>query len=219
VHRTLKKPSTIYLVRHAESDANADGNIIGGVDAKLTKLGEEQANALMIHLIRHPIPGSLMAFASDMPRAIMTAQAIANGLGIHPEQIIQDPRLREIARGDWDGLPRDVTYHAAVWDEMDALDMDHRAPNGESMSDVAARMRLWLFDLNRFIEQDDVTTFVAITHGMAIKSLLQRIFGLHPSYAWLVRIDNTSITKIRCSQHGWHLEYLNATPHLSGQSF
>lgn len=81
------------------------------------------------------------------------------------------------------------------------------------------RMREWLFDLNPIIEQDGITTFVAISHGIAIKSLLQRIFGFESCYVWLMRLDNVSVTKIRCSGHGWHLEYLNATHHLLRRGF
>ena len=100
---------------------------------------------------------------------------------------------------------------------MAFLGMDHRAPGGESMSDVAQRMLCWLMDLNVIVRGTAGTTpaIVAVTHGVAIKALLQRIFNFDPAYAWLMRIDNTSITKVRCTALGWQLEYLNATPHLN----
>lgn len=218
MHRMLMKPATIYLVRHAESVANKNGNVIGDTEARLTREGRMQARKLRNYLSAHPIGSPIKVFSSNMPRAASTADIIASGLGVRTDEIIRDPRLREIARGDWDGKPRDLIYTPALQAEMASLDMDHRAPNGESMNDKAMSMRQWVFDLNQYVERG-MTMFLAVSHGVAIKSLLQRIFGVDPRLAWLIGIDNTSVTKIRCSANGWHLDYLNATPHLPERGF
>lgn len=137
MHKTLIRPATIYFIRHAESSANVDKNTIGGIGADLSPDGENQAQELLIHLQQHPLPTQKRVFSSPMLRAIRTARILAPGLGIETDQIVMDPRLREIERGDWEGLPRDTTYTDAVKAKMDAMDMDLRAPNGESMSDTA----------------------------------------------------------------------------------
>ena len=217
MHRQLCQSATVYLIRHALSSANADGKIVGGVDARVTDEGLEQAHLLAAHLGRHraQLPQPLRLFSSDLPRAEQTSDIIGPAVGVLPEEIIRDPRLREIDRGDWEGRPRNVTYTPEVLAEIATFGMDHRSPNGESMNDVALRMRQWLLGLDEYIQRDGVRTFIAVTHCISTKALIQRVFGLHPGYAELIGIDNTSITKIRSTPQGWHLDYLNATPHLS----
>lgn len=210
----LSKPVTIYLIRHAESTSNAHGNIIGGVDATLTPKGEDEAHALMTYLMRHPILGPKRVFDSTMPRAMQTGERVALGLGVAPKDVVHLDDLREIARGDWEKKPRDVIYNAALQAEMNFFDMDHRAPNGESMHDVGLRARRWLYSLNEIAERENITTFIAVSHGIWIKALLQRVFGFDPAVTWLINIWNTSITKIDCDERGWHLRYLNRLPHL-----
>ena len=220
MHQVLAKPATIFLIRHAESEANVANDRIGGVDAPLSPNGVEQAVRLNDYLLKHPLPEMKEVHSSNMPRASRTAELLHLGLDCLPHQIMVDPRLREISRGDWESKARAETYTDEIRTEMAFLDMDHRAPGGESMSDTASRAREWLMSLNAaIIDEHDIRTFVAVTHGVLIKSLLQRIFGMEPRYAWLMEIDNTSITKIRCSSQGWHLEYVNATPHLPERGF
>lgn len=218
MHARLITDTDIYLIRHAETDVNKHGDIIGRFDAALTAHGMAQIALLNSYLLKHgQVPNLRRVFVSDMPRAITTAHALAEALGVQVDEITQDKRLREIGRGEWEGLPRGATYTQALKQEMAFLGMDHRAPGGESMSDVAHRMLCWLRDLDAAIGGTAGTapSIIAVTHGVAIKALLQRIFNFDPAYAWLMRIDNTSITKIRCTALGWHLEYLNATPHLN----
>ncbi len=55
-----------------------------------------------------------------------------------------------------------------------------------------------------------------VSHGHALRSLLQRVMSFDPSLVWRVRIDNTSLTTIRHDDWGWGVEQLNARPHLPG---
>ena len=219
MHHILAEPATIYLIRYAESEANVANDRIGGVGAPLSPNGVEQVVRLNDYLLKHPLPEKKRVYSSDMPRACRTAELLALGLDCPPHHVMVDDRLREISRGDWEGKARAETYNEDIRTEMAFLDMDHRAPGGESMSDTASRAREWLMSLNWAITQEGHDTFVAVTHSILIKSLLQRIFGFEPCYSWLMEIANTSVTKIRCSERGWHLECVNATPHLPERGF
>ena len=219
MHRTISRNVTVHLIRHAESTTNIHGNIIGGVDALLTERGHRQCAALNAFLIEHPLLLDGL-YSSTMPRARLTTHGIRAGTKflIDPltdkDPVIYDHRLREIDRGDWERQPRDTTITQAVQDEMTFLDMHHRAPNGESMHDVAGRMLQWLHELAARTERDGGSTFGVVSHGIAIKSLLQGLFGFHPSLAWRISIWNTSITTVRSIPNaGWELIRLNAVPH------
>lgn len=206
---------TFYLGRHAQSRANAHGDIIGDDEAPLTDEGRRQAEHLCDYLFKHPIKGSMKIFCSDMPRAVETMQIIQPAFD---QTCTIDPRLREIRRGDWEKASRSAILEKHG-DMLLALGMDHRPPNGESMNDVATRVLGWLHERREEIESRTYDTYFVLGHGIAHKTLIQRIFSIEPSYAWMISLDNTSISKIRCTAKGWRLDYLNATPHLAGKGF
>lgn len=205
----------IHFIRHAHSTSNAHGNIIGGVNADLAPRGIEEIGMLNRYLERHPLPFDTV-YCSTMLRARRTLEELRPGLGITDPSIERyDDRLREIARGDWDGRPRDEVYDGYEARKMALLDFDHGAPNGESMSCVRRRMRLWLYDATLEGKRRGWTSIAAVTHGIALKSLLQALFRLDEKTAWQTHIWNTSITTVEClGNDQWKLIRLNAVPHL-----
>jgi broad specificity phosphatase PhoE len=209
------RPFLVHLIRHAESTSNADGNIIGDRSAGLSERGLEQIEALNRYLLEHPLHADAL-HCSTLRRALATFEGIRARLShSKPTRKQPDSRLREIDRGDWDGLPRDQIYTPDEKRLMDLLDMDHRAPNGESMSDVAQRMRAWLYDATQEAHDNNWSAIVAVSHGIAIKCLLQRLHRMDPKTTWMHAVDNTSITTIELVGENWRLIRFNATPHLS----
>lgn len=128
---TVKKPKVvkveIWLVRHGETDYNAEGRVQGQLDIELNELGVEQA-----HLVAHSISNHYIShhgavdrfyshiFSSDLKRASKTGQVICEALNKKTSnkknsgdgqcaeeqeeashfQMQLDPRLREINFGD-----------------------------------------------------------------------------------------------------------------------
>jgi probable phosphoglycerate mutase len=89
----------ILVVRHGESEWNALGRWQGHADPPLSDRGEHQARSAGARL------GTLDAIvASDLQRAVTTAELIANELGVGPVTV--DERLRERDAGEWTGLTR-----------------------------------------------------------------------------------------------------------------
>lgn len=89
----------VLLIRHGESEWNADGRWQGQADPPLTDLGRLQA----LHASRKL--GAVDAIvASDLQRAADTAMIIANELGAGP--LVLDVDLRERHAGEWQGLTR-----------------------------------------------------------------------------------------------------------------
>ena len=207
---------TFHLIRHAQSTANAHGNIIGDVHAALTPDGVAQRDKLNRYLERFPL-GAGKAYTSDMERALRTAEGLS-AAGLGTSTIHRDARLREISRGDWDGKPRSEIYTPALQAEMDLLGMDHCAPGGESMHHVGARMRAWALEALAEARANGWNAIAAVSHGVAIKCLLHRLVGFNEAQVWLTEIDNASITTIRYKgeKTTWALVRTNATPHLEG---
>ena len=89
----------VLLVRHGQSEWNADGRWQGQADPPLTDLGRQQA----FHAARNL--GVVDAIvASDLQRASETAMIISGSLGVGP--VVLDPGLRERDAGEWSGLTR-----------------------------------------------------------------------------------------------------------------
>ena len=87
------------LIRHGQSEWNADGRWQGQADPPLTDLGRHQA----LHASRNL--GVVDAIvASDLQRATETALIIAGELGVGP--LVLEPGLRERDAGEWSGLTR-----------------------------------------------------------------------------------------------------------------
>ncbi len=68
----------LILVRHAETQDNLDGILLGHQDSPLTDLGKEQALVMAKELKREKID---VVYSSPLGRALETAQIIAQNLG------------------------------------------------------------------------------------------------------------------------------------------
>ena len=86
--------TTLILVRHGETDWNAQHRWQGHSDTALNDAGREQAHRLAGKL--EPVDA---LYSSDLARA-RTAEIIAESLGL---DIRLDPRLRERGFGSWEG--------------------------------------------------------------------------------------------------------------------
>jgi len=87
----------ILLLRHGQSEWNAEGRWQGQSDIALTDLGRRQAFAAAQRL------GVVDAIVcSDLRRASDTAQILSEHLGVGP--VVVEPLFRERDAGEWSGL-------------------------------------------------------------------------------------------------------------------
>ncbi|HLX32748.1 MAG TPA: histidine phosphatase family protein [Gaiellaceae bacterium] len=90
--------TTLLLVRHGETDWNADGRLQGHTDRPLTDYGRRQARKLADELGGEELDA---IYSSDLARARETAEIVAERLGL---PVALDPDLREKDWGNWEGL-------------------------------------------------------------------------------------------------------------------
>ncbi len=90
--------TTLLLVRHGETDWNADGRLQGQTDRPLSDFGRRQARRLAEELADEKLDA---IYASDLSRARETAETIGARLGL---PVVLDPELREKDWGTWEGL-------------------------------------------------------------------------------------------------------------------
>jgi probable phosphoglycerate mutase len=88
----------LLLVRHGETDWNADGRLQGQTDRPLSDFGRRQARQLAEELDGETIEA---IYSSDLARARETAEIVGERVGL---AVALDPGLREKDWGTWEGL-------------------------------------------------------------------------------------------------------------------
>ena len=88
----------LLLVRHGETDWNAEGRLQGQTDRPLNEYGRRQAHQLAEELEGEELEA---IYSSDLARARETAEIVGRRLEIPVEL---DPDLREKDWGTWEGL-------------------------------------------------------------------------------------------------------------------
>jgi len=123
--------TTILLIRHGETAWNAVRRLQGHIDIALNDEGLRQADALAHALAGERIDAIV---ASDLQRALQTAQAVA---GHHGVPVVQDAQLRERCYGVFEGMlyadiARAYPADFAAWQ---ARDVDAVMPPGERVAE------------------------------------------------------------------------------------
>jgi broad specificity phosphatase PhoE len=151
-------PSVLWIVRHGESAGNvardaahAAGldriDIVGrDVDVPLSKLGEDQADALgRWFATGHEDGRPEVLLSSPYLRALATARRFRDAGGAGPDEpICCDERLREKEFGILDGLTTGgvaISYPEQANFRRVLGKFYHRPPGGESWCDVIFRLR------------------------------------------------------------------------------
>ena len=129
----------IMLLRHGESQGNAQGRMQGRRDYPLSPLGQDQAARAGAFLASQ---GPFAAvYASPLKRAFETASIVATQ-GVRPEPVV-DQDLHEIAAGSLEGM-NETEIRAAypVFMERSLTETgDFSDYGGESYADVQARVK------------------------------------------------------------------------------
>jgi 2,3-bisphosphoglycerate-dependent phosphoglycerate mutase/probable phosphoglycerate mutase len=199
--------TSIWLVRHGQTELNKARRYQGAGDSPLTPFGLRQADALSRRLRRIPFK---LAVIGPAARTRLTAEAI---LGDREVPLLDDPRWAETHHGCWEGL----TYaevcarfpHEAVARFADAL---HGRPSGgESLAEVATRVAEGWAAL---LQQNPGGRILLVTHATPIQLVLCALSSLSPALHWRWRIDLGSVTAIDVYGGGAIIRMVNEVPRL-----
>ncbi len=151
-------------------------------DTPLSPRGLLQARAVAERLRAEALSA---LWSSDLPRAWQTADAIASacGLAVWPQPLLHERNFGDLRGRAYDSLG------------FDPLAMQEAPTGGESVPDFEARIDR-AFDVALIAAQATGGTFVLVTHGLVIHSLLARRVTLPPGTTLPARIANASVTEI-----------------------
>lgn len=170
----------LLVIRHAQSEMNAEGRWQGQVDSPLSAGGRAQAAALAHSLGESEhVTRIVRLVTSDLKRAAETAAIVGAALGIEPEPCAE---LRETDVGSWSGLLHGEIeeHHAdnlALWRSGD----EHVRPGGgESRTMVRERASTALVRLR----SDGEGAIAVVTHLGVLRTLRPGINVGNAEFLW-----------------------------------
>ena len=194
----------VYLLRHGETQYNADGNrYCGRTDIALTEKGVGQANSVNSQLKGMSFD---VVYSSPLKRALHTAQ-IASGI----KTVKTDDRLIEVDFGDWEGKTKEefIAENAGLWNNwMDDPSIAKAGGTGESASDVVARVDDFYQEMMRAYPSGNI---LVVGHNGINRLYLAYKLGMPlKNYRRIVQ-ENSAITLFSLDETGeLNLKLLNS---------
>lgn len=193
---------TVYLLRHGETQYNADGNrYCGRTDIDLTEKGLAQANHVNTLLKGKKIDA---VYSSPLLRAKRTAEIIS---GRKP---ITDERLVEIDFGLWEGKTRAefVSESPLSWEQWaNAPEMAKAGETGENGNDVLQRMNSFFKEMQTKHRDESI---LVVAHNGVNRLFLAHQLGMPlQNYRRILQL-NSAVTMFDLDEdNGFVLNMLN----------
>ena len=195
----------LYLVRHGQTDFNAEGRIQGqGASSSLSEKGRKQAELLGDRLQNCGFDCDYI-FSSPLERALETARIATAYLS---KEIIIEDLIQEISCGDFEGRlvsELDQKILARI-----AKDTTEKYPGGESSLDVRNRGLQFLQKLEK-LEGESAIIF---SHGNFLRNFSGAATGLAPDIFSRVYKDNAAISYLSLQGDNYRIVSWNDSSHI-----
>jgi len=177
----------VYLLRHGETQYNADGNrYCGKTDIALTEKGIRQANAVCKQLAGVKFDA---VYSSPLTRARRTAEIASGG-----QQVITDERLIEASFGRWEGKTKEefIPEDPQLWDDWMNDPANTRAGGeGETAQEIVDRAD----DFYRWaLQKHKDQTILVVGHNGLNRFYLAYKLGMPLSNYRRIVQENSSVT-------------------------
>jgi probable phosphoglycerate mutase len=189
-----RPPTTILLVRHGQTPTT--GRVLPGrrPGLHLSDEGLRQAEAAAARIAR--LKRVSAVYASPLERARETALPIARARGL---ALRIERGLLELDIGRWTGLRLDRVSKKPEWATVQRYPSGFRFPDGESFTEMQARMT---DTLGRLVERHRGGVVVAVSHADPIKAALAHALGMHLDLFQRLAVAPGSITTIAYGASG-----------------
>lgn len=202
--------TTVYLIRHGQSEGNERHVYCGWTELPLTVVGEEQVRRLA-ETLPHPRPFHIVT--SDLLRAVGTAHILSESWHL---DVTVDKGFREMHFGafenrSWkdinDKYPALATQWAENW-------FEGRTPEGESLEELYHRV---LPRYHTYLELWKDSCWCLVAHSGVIQAILSaELFGNQEGH-WRFAVENASLIQLDYNDDGYAvLKAFNTTPHCAG---
>ncbi|GAA1348208.1 histidine phosphatase family protein [Falsarthrobacter nasiphocae] len=167
------KPRTLVVMRHGQTEWNAERRFQGRTDIPLNETGESQA-AQAAPIVAQWAPSRIVA--SPLSRALVTAQAVGRELGL---DVSTHEGLMETFLGGWEGREADEIAAAEpeLLSQWRSGDMHVAAGGtGETRVDVARRATAAVDGI--LADAEPGSTTLVVMHGGAAAALIHALLRL-----------------------------------------
>jgi broad specificity phosphatase PhoE len=189
---------SLFIVRHGETAFNA-ARRLQMPETPLSPIGEAQAERLGRRLMD---AGITRIISSDYPRALATAAAVADRVGL---AIDTDERLRERNFGELRGMAYDSLPRSP-------FAPDFAPPGGESAAEFLARVaEAWR--LVTGLAQQATGNLLVVTHGLVCRAMVEHHVHAASRGDMPTQWYNTSVTEIDVAPP-WLARRVNCVEHL-----
>lgn len=184
----------VYLLRHGETQYNAEGNRYCGLtDIDLTPRGINQAHlaSSMLSTVKFDA-----VYSSPLTRARLTAEIASC------KQVITDKRLIEVDFGKWEGKTREefIAEDPISWTNWSADPFNSRAGgNGENGAGIVGRVDEFFCEMQKKHPQGNI---LVVAHNGINRLYLAHKLGMPlKNYRQLAQ-ENSSITCFELDSYG-----------------
>ncbi len=186
----------LLLVRHGETDWNAERRWQGHADPPLNEQGRTQARELADRLAGERVDA---VYASDLRRARETAEIVAERLGAEVHSL---PELREIDVGNWSGLTTAEIGERFPGALERMKEHGYGWRDGETPPQLAERV---LGAVRRIAAEHPAGRVLVVGHGGTIRAIRAAAAGV--DYAEYRRrtpvVENCSVSRLTCEDGGF----------------
>jgi broad specificity phosphatase PhoE len=183
----------IYMIRHGQTDWNAEERLQGQQDITLNDLGRSQATRNGETLLaRIGSAASYDFVSSPLSRTRETMERLRTAMGLDPTQYRTDERLVELSFGDWEGHTLEEVASVAP-DRLQAR-IEQKwsfippGSSAESYEILSWRVGAWLRSLNG--------PTICVTHGGVIRSVFRLVGNVSEDEAATMTIPQDKILRI-----------------------
>ncbi|ELU8563994.1 phosphoglycerate mutase [Vibrio parahaemolyticus] len=189
----------IFVLRHGETEFNADKKLQGHCNSSLTSKGCDQARRVGTTLKQYVENRPFRVYSSTLGRALQTSQIVCEELNYSYENLNKEPRLKEFSLGEWEQR----TIPSLEQETPNLLaqnDWYLQAPNCETYESVRERLSSWLSDV---AHDEDI---VVVSHGLTGIVLRGLLLGMDYTQVWqqdlpqdaFFIIEDGRITRVNC---------------------
>jgi probable phosphomutase (TIGR03848 family) len=193
--------TTIVLIRHGRSEANAQGVLAGRSDTPLDETGRVQARELAARLADVPLD---LLVTSPQLRARQTAELAADGR----VQAVVDDHFAECDYGDWSGAALSDLATEPSWEVVQWLPSAAEFPAGETMAQMAHRAT---HGVQKLVKQHPEAVVWIVSHGDVIKAIVADALGVHLDHFQRIVVDTASVSVVHYTPKRPFVERLNDT--------
>ncbi len=170
--------SKLILVRHGQSEWNAENRFTGWVDVPLSDKGREEAREGGERLAAQGIRVD-RAFTSTLRRAIDTGRIVLDALGQHDLEQVQAWQLNERYYGALTGRDKAQTAEEFGEEQVHTWRRSFATPppGGESLKDTTDRT-LPYFEEVVLPAAEEVDCVLVSAHGNSLRAIVKDLDGL-----------------------------------------